>query len=74
MSYQEALSAFFIDRRESEGNYCDLNCSPRDPDECKLCKKGTMLHFDIAQKNTIIWSSEDEIAERLMSRIRATID
>lgn len=40
----------------------------------QLCKKGTELHFDLAQKNTIIWSSEEEIAERLMNRIKATID
>ena len=40
----------------------------------QLCKKDTKLHFDIAQKNTIIWSSEDEITEILTNRIKATID
>ena len=40
----------------------------------QLCKEDTKLHFDIAQKNTIIWSSEDEIIERLTNRIKATID
>lgn len=40
----------------------------------QLCKKDTRLHFDIAQKNTIIWSTEDEIPERLTNRIKATID
>lgn len=40
----------------------------------QLCKKGTILHFDIAQKNTIIWENEDAIPERLSNRIRASID
>lgn len=40
----------------------------------QLCKEGVKLHFDIAQKNTIIWSTEDEIPERLSNRIKATID
>ena len=40
----------------------------------QLCKSGTTLHFDIAQKNTIMWASEDEIPERLTNRIKATID
>lgn len=40
----------------------------------QLCKKDTKLHFDIAQKNTIIWETEDEVPERLANRIRATID
>lgn len=40
----------------------------------QLCKNGVQLHFDIAQKNTIIWESEDEITERLKKRILATID
>ena len=40
----------------------------------QLCKKDTSLHFDIAQKNTIIWSSEEEIPDRLTARIKATID
>lgn len=40
----------------------------------QLCQKDTKLHFDIAQKNTIIWSTENEIPERLYNRIKATID
>lgn len=40
----------------------------------QLCQKDTRLHFDIAQKNTIIWETEDEIPERLANRIKATID
>lgn len=39
----------------------------------QLCKSGTKLHFDIAQKNTIIWKSEDDIPLRLKNRIIATI-
>ena len=40
----------------------------------QLCKKDTKLHFDIAQKNTIIWKSEEEISLLLSNRIKATID
>lgn len=40
----------------------------------QLCKCGTELHFDIAQKNTIMWSDENDIPERLSNRIRATIE
>lgn len=40
----------------------------------QLCKKDTQLHFDIAQKNTIIWNDESEIPERLTNRIKATIE
>lgn len=40
----------------------------------QLCKKGTDLHFDIAQKNTIMWEKEADIPMRLENRIRATID
>ena len=40
----------------------------------QLCKKDTKLHFDIAQKNTIFWATENEIPERLTNRIKATID
>ena len=39
----------------------------------QLCKKDVRLHFDIAQKNTIIWETEDEIVDRLRNRIKATI-
>lgn len=40
----------------------------------QLCKKKVRLHFDIAQKNTIIWETEDDIPERLSNRINATIE
>lgn len=40
----------------------------------QLCKQDTQLHFDIAQKNTIMWATEDDITERLLNRIIATID
>lgn len=40
----------------------------------QLCQKGKTLHFDIAQKNTIMWTTEDDIPERLTNRIKATID
>lgn len=40
----------------------------------QLCKEGVKLHFDIAQKNTIIWETESDIPERLKNRIIATID
>lgn len=39
----------------------------------QLCKQDTKLHFDIAQKNTIMWDVEDDIPERLKNRIIATI-
>ena len=40
----------------------------------QLCKKGVQFHFDIAQKNTIMWETENEIPEKLCNRIKATID
>ena len=40
----------------------------------QLCKKDVRLHFDVAQKNTIIWETEEEIVDRLKNRIKATID
>ena len=40
----------------------------------QLCKADTKLHFDIAQKNTIIWKTEDAIPERLTTRLIATIE
>ena len=40
----------------------------------QLCKDGVKLHFDIAQKNTIIWKKEEDIPTRLTNRIKATID
>lgn len=39
----------------------------------QLCKSGVKLHFDIAQKNTIIWENECDIPEKLCNRIKATI-
>lgn len=40
----------------------------------QLCQSGTKLHFDIAQKNTIIWETESDIPLRLKNRIKATIE
>lgn len=40
----------------------------------QLCQKDQRLHFDIAQKNTIMWGTEEDIPERLKNRIKATID
>jgi len=40
----------------------------------QLCKRNVQLHFDIAQKNTIMWDTEDDIPEILTNRIKATID
>ncbi len=40
----------------------------------QLCQQGTTLHFDIAQKNTIMWVTEEDIPEKLLNRIKATID
>lgn len=40
----------------------------------QLCQKDTRLHFDIAQKNTIMWATEADIPERLTNRIKATIE
>lgn len=40
----------------------------------QLCKKGIQLHFDIAQKNTIMWETEEDIVKKLKNRIKATID
>lgn len=40
----------------------------------QLCKQGVELHFDIAQKNTIMWTAEDDISLLLYNRIKATID
>lgn len=40
----------------------------------QLCKQGVKLHFDIAQKNTIMWEIEEDIPEKLCNRIKATID
>lgn len=40
----------------------------------QLCKKDVKLHFDIAQKNTIMWVNESDIPQLLENRIKATID
>lgn len=40
----------------------------------QLCQSEAKLHFDIAQKNTIIWVTEADIPLRLKNRIMATID
>lgn len=40
----------------------------------QLCQIETKLHFDIAQKNSIMWQIEDDIPQKLCNRIKATID
>ena len=40
----------------------------------QLCKRGVQFHFDIAQKNTIMWATEDDIPGLLQKRIAATIE
>ena len=40
----------------------------------QLCQKDQRLHFDIAQKNTIMWDTEESIPAQLTNRIKATID
>lgn len=40
----------------------------------QLCKQGVKLHFDVAQKNTIMWETEEDIPELLQRRIAATIE
>lgn len=42
----------------------------------QLCKrsKAEGLHFDLRQKNTILWETEDDIPEPLKKRILATIE
>lgn len=40
----------------------------------QLCQKDQRLHFDIAQKNTIMWDVEESIPTQLTNRIKATID
>ncbi len=40
----------------------------------QLCRANVKLHFDVAQKNTILWETETEIPDKLKKRIEATID
>ena len=40
----------------------------------QLCQKDARMHFDMAQKNTIMWVTEDDIPLMLKNRIIATID
>lgn len=40
----------------------------------QLCKSDVKLHFDVAQKNTIMWETEIDITDKLKNRIIATID
>lgn len=37
------------------------------------CKAGKKPHFDVAQINTIFWKNEQELKEKLVKRIKATI-
>ncbi len=42
----------------------------------QLCKESELkgLHFDISQKNTVVWNNEEEIPEKLCKRIKATME
>ena len=40
----------------------------------QLCKRNNEMHFDVAQKNTIMWETEKDIPHMLTNRIKATID
>lgn len=40
----------------------------------QLCQQDVQLHFDVAQKNTIMWKTESDISKQLKNRIIATID
>lgn len=37
------------------------------------CRNGENTHFDVAQINTIYWQNEDDLFERLIRRIKATV-
>lgn len=37
------------------------------------CKEGEKTHFDVAQINTIYWRDEEDLYQRLVKRIKATI-
>lgn len=37
------------------------------------CRDGEDTHFDVAQINTIYWKDEEDLSERLVKRIRATV-
>ena len=37
------------------------------------CRDGENTHFDVAQINTIYWQNEDDLFERLIRRIKATV-
>lgn len=37
------------------------------------CRNGEEIHFDVAQINTIYWQNEEDLFERLMRRIKATV-
>ena len=43
-------------------------------DVIQICRNDVRLHFDVAQKNTIMWKDENDIIEKLTNRIKATID
>lgn len=45
----------------------------RDKDLILCCKEGENPHFDVAQINTIFWKNEQDLKERLIKRIQATI-
>lgn len=42
----------------------------------QVCKKSTFEtdgHFDVKQVNSVLWENYDDLTERLVSRIQATI-
>lgn len=45
----------------------------KDKELILCCKQGENPHFDVAQINTIFWGNEQELKERLVKRIEATI-
>lgn len=45
----------------------------KDKDLILCCKEGDSPHFDVAQINTIFWKDEQDLNERLIKRIKATI-
>ncbi len=45
----------------------------KDKELILCCKQGENPHFDVAQINTIFWKDEQDLKERLVNRIRATV-
>lgn len=45
----------------------------KDKELILCCKQGENPHFDVAQINTIFWKDEQDLKERLINRIKATV-